>query len=173
MIMSESNENSALSPRVGGAVFFTVYAILFMLVTKYTLFAFSQGKTLPFFSTLLITIIIAILGGSLFGKTLSKKKKGTHAFFYGILLACFSLILGTLGVMFHLYMTDPAFLNYFTNWQSYFVVYGLILVSLFFTLGIWLIPITGLIAIYFNKHFWPTLAVIDQKRLTDSDENNK
>lgn len=38
----------------------------------------------------------------------------------------------------------------------------------FLTIGLWLIPLTGLIAIYFNRHFFPGLLAADQQRLQEA-----
>lgn len=161
----ESNEYKPLSPRLAGAVFFAVFALLFMLFTKYTLLSLKDNALLPLLPAILISVITGAFAGGLFGKALAKESRWPRPLLIGILLACLSLILGSLGILTHFYLNDANFLIRFRQWQDYFVVYGVILLSLTMTIGVWLIPLTGFIAIYFNKHFLPGLMAVDQKRM--------
>lgn len=102
------------------------------------------------------------------GGILAKKGNWARPFGIGILVACLSLILTSLGLLAYYYLTDATFLKHLQHWQDYFVIYGVILLSLALTIGLWLIPLTGLVAVYFNKRFWPGLVAIDKKRHQDN-----
>ena len=162
---TEQPEIRPFSPRVAGAVFFTIYALLFTLFTKYTLLSLRDSALLPLLPSLLVAVATGAFAGGLFGKALAKPRAWPTPFLIGILLACLSLILGSLAILAYYYLTDATFINHLNKWQDYFVIYGVILLSLFLTIGLWLIPLTGLVALYFNRRFFPGLLAVDQKRL--------
>lgn len=164
-MISDSKEYHPISPRFAGAVFFAIFALLFLLFTKYTLLSLRDSALLPLLPSIPISIITGAFAGGLFGPALAKKSRWSRPFIIGVLIACLSLILGSLGVLTHYYLSDATFLNRFHQWQDHIVFYGLILLSLTMTIGIWLIPLSGLVAIYFNKHFLPGLLKTDQQRL--------
>jgi hypothetical protein len=159
-------EPQPLSPRFAGAVFFAIYALLFMLFTKYSLLSLKTSALLPLLPSIFISLIIGAFAGGIFGKILAKESHWLKPFLIGVLLACLVLILASLGVFLYSYVKDVTLSN-IHHWQDYWVIYGTILLSLALTIGLWLIPVTGLIAIYFNKHFFPSLIAIDQKRLQE------
>ncbi|MDI9818107.1 MULTISPECIES: hypothetical protein [unclassified Legionella] len=157
---SKTQEPSAVSPRFAGAIFFAAFSLLFLLFTKYTLLSLRDSALIPLFPSLLATLAIGALAGGLFGKMLAKKNGWLWPFFLGILIACLALILLSLIIYIHYYFTDPSLFSRFQHWQDYLIFYGVILASLFLTIGLWLLPLTGLVAIYFNKKFWPGLMAI-------------
>lgn len=167
----KTDDHNPLSPRFAGAIFFAIFAVLFMLFTKYTLLSLKDSLLLPLLPALLIAAITGAFAGSIFGEFLAKKGTWVRPFLIGILLACLSLILGSLGVLTHYYLTNPDFFARLHQWQDYFVVYGVVLLSLTLTIGLWLIPLTGLIAIYFNKHFLPGLIAVDEKRQLENKQS--
>mgnify|MGYP003388106233 CR=1 FL=1 len=166
-----TSESPAISPKFAGAIFFAVYALLFMLFAKYTLLSLRDTALLPFFSSILIAAVTGAFTGALFGGLLAKKSQWTRPFLMGIPLACLSLILGSLGIMIHYALSDPALLNRLGHWHDYLVLYGVILLSLVLTIGVWLVPITGIVSIYFNRHFFPGLRAADQQRLATKKPN--
>lgn len=170
MTLKDDNQNP-LSPRFAGAIFFAIFAVLFTLFTKYTLLSLKDSLLLPLLPSLLIAAITGVFAGSIFGEVLAKKGHWLRPFFIGILLACLSLILGSLGVLTHYHLSNPNFFARLHQWQDYFVVYGVVLLSLTLTIGLWLIPLTGLVAIYFNKHFFPGLLAVDKKRQLENKQS--
>lgn len=167
----KADDQNPLSPKFAGAIFFAIFAVLFMLFTKYTLLSLKDSLSLPLLPSLLIAAITGAFAGGIFGEVLAKKCHWLRPFFIGILLACLSLILGSLGVLTHSYLSNPSFFARFHHWQDYFVVYGVVLLSLTLTIGLWLIPLTGLVAIYFNKHFFPGLLAVDEKRQLENKQS--
>ncbi|CDZ77006.1 hypothetical protein BN59_01285 [Legionella massiliensis] len=163
----DSKHYSPLSPRLAGAVFFAIYAMLFMLFTKYTLISIKDTAVLPLLPSILISLLIGALAGSCLGKTLAKEGRWLRSFLIGIVLALLCLILGSLAILLHSYFKDASFLSHVQSWKDYFVLFGAILLSLTVTIGLWLIPLTGFIAIYFNKHFFPGLMAADKQRMQE------
>jgi hypothetical protein len=178
--MTSDADQFPLNLRFAGAVFFSIYSLLLMLFTKYTLLTLRETALLPLLPSIFIALITGAFTGYCFGKMLAKKGKWYRSFFIGLLLACLFLILGSIAVLIHSYFTDSTFLNRSQQWQDYFVIYGAILAMLTVTIGSWLIPLTGLIAVYFNKQFLPGLIAADTERLktdnstkTDRSHDNK
>lgn len=168
-----TDNHTPISPKFAGAFFFAIYAFFFMLFAKYTLFSLQDRALLPLFSTIIISFFTGAFSGAILGNALVKKSRWTRPFFIGIALALLALFLGSLGILVHYYFHDPVFLQRFVHWRDYFVMYGVILLSLILTIGIWLIPITGLVAIYFNKHFYPGLLIADKNRLKANPVDDK
>ncbi|WP_028388007.1 hypothetical protein [Legionella fairfieldensis] len=164
------NAKRPLSPRLAGAIFFAIYALLFTLFAKYTLLSLRDSALLPLLPACLTALITGAFAGSLFGETLAKKAHWSRSLLSGILLACLSLLLGTLAILTYHYLNNASFFSNFHRWQDYLLIYGAILLSLVLTIGVWLIPLTGLIAIYFNNYFLPGLMAIDQKRLQSENQ---
>lgn len=150
--------NRSLSPRLAGAIFFAIFAFVFTLFAKYVLLSLQQSRILPIFPSMAFAIILGAFMGALYGKVLAKEGSGLRAFLVGILLACVALILTSVGLFVYTYFTDVVFFNALNRWQDNFVVFGAFLLSLVVTIGLWLIPLTAMVAVYFNKHFWPGLS---------------
>lgn len=156
-----------LSPRLAGAVFFAIYALFFMLFTRYTLISVQYAAVIPLLPSILISLFVGALAGAWLGKTLAKKSRWYRAFLIGLLLALVCLILGSLGLLLHSYFRDASFLNKVQSWKDYLVLYAAILLSLGVTIGLWLVPLTGLVAVYFNKYFFPGLITADKQRMQE------
>ena len=152
-----------LSAGTTATVFFAGYAVLFMVFTKYTLLSLKNSSVLPLVPSIITALIIGALTGRLFGNSLAKNRSWFYPFLIGILLACLSLILSGVGVLVYYYYNSVPFFNSPHHWQDYFILYGIVLLSLTLTVGIWLIPLTAVVAVYFNKRFWPGLLALDQK----------
>jgi MFS family permease len=169
---ANANNHSPLSPRFAGAIFFAIYSLLFTLFTKYTLLSLRDKALLPLLPSIFIALIIGALVGAILGKALVKKAHWLRPFLIGILLAFLILILGSLAILTHYYFSDPIFVSRLQHAKDYFVVYGAILASLSLTIGLWFIPLSGLVAIYFNKHFFPGLIAADQQRIKNKNHND-
>ncbi|KTD23618.1 Uncharacterised protein [Legionella lansingensis] len=161
---ANTKPQTSMNPRFAGAVFFAIFALLFLLFTKYTLLSLRDSALVPLLPALLFSLVTGLLLGALFGNALAKKGSLIRPFILGVVLACIVLILLGFIVFAHYSLTDASLIQRFQHWQDYFIFYGAIFVALLLTVGIWLIPFTGLVAIYFNKRFWPGLASADQKR---------
>ncbi|WP_058442166.1 hypothetical protein [Legionella brunensis] len=159
-----------MNPQFAGAIFFAIFYLLLLVFTKYTLIPLKDSALIPLLPASLITIIIGGLVGSVFGAMLAKKSTWIRPFLIGLLVACIVLLLLSLIVMAYYYFTNSPLISRLQRWQDYFIFYGVILSTLSLTLGLFLIPFTGLASLYFNKRFWPGLVTAAQKR--QSTNNN-
>jgi len=159
------NHQEPLTPRFAGAVFFAIYSLLLAIFTKYTLLTLRDSAILPLLPTLLIALITGALIGSCFGPWLAKKAPWYRSFLIGILLGLVSMIIGAMIILLHYYFSGSILLNKAQYWKDYLIIYTAILASISLTLGIWLIPLTGFVALYFNKQFLPGLIAADTQRL--------
>ena len=159
------HQQQPLTPRFAGAVFFAIYSLLLAIFTKYTLLTLRDSAILPLLPTLLIALITGALIGSCFGPWLAKKAPWYRSFLIGVFLGFISMIIGALAILLHYYFSDSTLLNQAQHWKDYLVIYTAILASLCLTLGVWLIPLTGFMAVYFNKQFLPGLIAADSQRL--------
>lgn len=162
----------SLNPRFTGAIFFAIYSLLILLFTKYTLLPLKDSALFPLWTSLILTLIIGILTGNLFGKALAKKRSWFSVFLIGIIASCFILLCFSLAILTHFYYTDSPILERLQYWQDHVVFYGVILATLFLTVGVWFIPLTALVALYFNKRFWPGLITIGEQQKTLKKEND-
>ncbi|STX51957.1 Uncharacterised protein [Legionella busanensis] len=160
--MDNNKNKNPLSPSWVGAIFFAVFAFCFLLFTKYILLSLQQSAVLPFFPALLVALITGIFLGAIFTKYLTYPKSWIYAFLIGILMALIATALIGLVIFLNLYFSDSTFTHRLHHWQDFFILYGTIFLSLFLIIGLWLMLFTGLAAVYFSKHFWPTLIAIDK-----------
>ncbi|CEK09974.1 hypothetical protein [Legionella hackeliae] len=163
--MALEKNDVSLNPRFTGAIFFAIYSLLIVLFTKYTLVPLKDSALIPTWPSVILAIVIGILTGSLFGKSLARDGSWLRSFLIGILAASFILFCLSLAIFIHFYYTGSPLLDRLQYWQDHLVFYGVILATLFLTLGIWFIPLTGLISLYFNKRFWPGLLTASKKPL--------
>jgi|GEM_PF-2224154 len=170
--MTPNDKLSPLNPKMASAVFFAIYALMFLLFAKYTLLSLRDGMLLPLFPSLLIAPITGAFAGWWFGSVLAQPGKWFRAMIFGILLAVIALLLASLAVFVHAYFYDNTMASRLTHWQDFFIFYGVILASMTLIIGLWLIPITGLAAVYFNKRFLPGLLAADQLRTEKSEAAN-
>ncbi|WED42161.1 hypothetical protein [Legionella cardiaca] len=163
-MMTSEHKQVSMPPRFAAVIFFIVFNLLLLLFTKYTLLSIKDSNLIPLLPALLVSIILGILIGSIFGKILAQKGSGIRSFLIGMLIACFMLILLSFLLFAHYYFNDSSLILRFQHWQDYFIFYGTILLTLAITLGIWVIPLTGLASLYFNKRFWPGLVAVGKKQ---------
>ncbi|MDP1602565.1 MAG: hypothetical protein Q8M03_04805 [Legionella sp.] len=161
---SEINKKSALTARFAATLFFAIYALLFLLFTKYTLLSFQNSLRLPLFPSFLIALLAGAILGRLFVKKLAQKSHWFRVFLWGCLVALIAILFISLFVLVYSYFYDASFLNHLPKWQDYFIIYGLVVLSVTLVVGVWLIPLTGFAAIYFNKHFLPGLLAVNNTR---------
>lgn len=167
--MSDSKKMTPMSPQFAAAMFFAVFALLFLFFTKYTLLAFKDSVMLSLFPSMIIVVLIGGCLGALLGSWLAKKGSWLRPFLVGILLSALAILILSGCLLIHSYLYDVSFSVKIQKWQDYFLLYGVIAASLTFTIGLWLIPITGFVAVYFNKRFLPGLMAADQLRFHSKD----
>ncbi|MFC3909161.1 hypothetical protein ACFORL_08765 [Legionella dresdenensis] len=152
-----TNNDTATAARFAAAIFFAIYSLLFLLFTKYTLLSLQESKLLPLFPALLITPITGAFAGYLFGAAIARQKQWYKALLLGFLLAIIAILLISLVLLGHGYYYEAPIFQQVKDWEDCLVLYGAILLSITLIVGLWLIPITGLAAVYFNRHFFPGL----------------
>ncbi|KTC99493.1 hypothetical protein [Legionella erythra] len=156
---------SSLNARVIGAVYFGVFALLFLFFAKYTVLSLYGRQILPAFPALFYAVFIGALTGAVFGETLAKPGRWWRAVLWGLLIAVLVLFAISLGTFIHTYYSDPAFMSRAQHWQDYFVIFGVIFLSMLLVLGIWLIPLLALTALYFNQRFMPGIRAVEQHQI--------
>lgn len=157
-------KNRSLNPRIPAVLFFAIFSLLFMLVIKYALLPLEGTGILPLFSSSLVAIGIGISLGMLFGSPLIKSRSWFGAFALGLLMGNIALVIMSIRLFIYAYTINPSFFVQFQHWQDYLIFYMAILVSLYVTLGIWLLPATGIAALYYNKRFYPGFLALDKQR---------
>ncbi|MBA2657112.1 MAG: hypothetical protein H0U70_09030 [Tatlockia sp.] len=149
----------SFNPRFAGAIFFAIYAVFLMLFCKYTLLTF-----LPLISSMLSSLVVGLISGFFIGKWLAKPAFWPRPFIIGILVASFLLILIAFFILLHGYLSELNLLNRLEHKKDYLILYAAIFASLATTIGLWFLPLTGLVAVYFNKKFFPGLVAADNER---------
>ena len=165
-----SNDYTNYNLRLTAALYFAIFAVLFNLLAKYSLFIFKAGALLPVFSSTLLALLLGAVFGSFFGKHIATATKPGRIFAWGALLGITIIPCYSLGLQFIYYFHNHWMYEKIHQWQDYFVLYGVVV--LFFTLiaGIWLIPLTGLAALHFNRRFLPSYNTYLQKQLKKSEQ---
>ena len=158
---------NTFSNKFAAGLFFSIFSLLFFLFTKYTLLSIQSRLSLPLFPLLFLVVFASGYVASKFGNALAKPASWYRVFFIGLLLAIIAILLISLVVLcWTIFQKDPI-LSELHNWKDYFVFLGLIFVSITLIIGVWLIPLTGLAAIYFNRRFLPGLKAVDETRHQD------
>lgn len=153
-----------ISPTFSSMVFYAIYGFFFFLFSYYTLFSLSSKITLPFLPTLLGSLLIGGFLGFAFGEILVKPQPWWRLFLWACLMIIAAFLLLSFGVMIYGFIFDPYYVNHFQRWQDYFIIFGLINLTIIFIMGPWLLILTSLATVYFNKHFYPGLAAVDKQR---------
>ncbi|MBA2651932.1 MAG: hypothetical protein H0U73_06690 [Tatlockia sp.] len=161
----EAETHPPLNPRFAGAIFFSLYALLLILFIKYTFLTLVGSTLLPLLPSILFALIAGAFFGACFGNMLARSRSWLNSFFIGLLLAFLVLVIVSLAILLNNYFRDPAFFIHIKGIKDYLVLYIAILASIAATLGIWFIPMTGLMAVYFHKKFLPGLIAADKQRL--------
>ena len=159
-----------MSTQFAGAIYFALFALLYFLFTKYTLLSLKDDMQLPFFPSGIFVFLIGGLIGRQFASLLAKKSHWLRSMMIGFIIAIVAILIAGVCVLIHSYFYDATFINSLKHWQNYFIVYGVIVLSITFVIGVWLIPLTGLAAIYFNKRFLPGLLAVDNIRTPTKDK---
>lgn len=153
-----------LNPRIPAALFFAIFSLLFMLLIKYALLPLEGAGILPLFTSSLAAIGTGISVGIIFANQLIKGGSWLRPFTVGLAMGLLALILISVRLFIYAYTINPTFFSQFKHWQEYLVFYGAILASLLPTLGIWLLPATGIAAVYYNRQFYPGFLALDRQR---------
>lgn len=155
--------NTQINPRPYAAFYFAVFAAIFNLTAKWLLFVFKASILLPLYSSTMLAVLLGAVFGHLFGKKLVGHKTTLNLFFIGTLIALAMIPFYSLGLQLIYYFHNHAMYLQLHHWQDYLVLYGVMV--LFFTLvaGIWLILLTGIAAVHFNRRFFPGASRFEHK----------
>lgn len=156
-------KKTALHPRMLSSLFFIVYALLFSLFIRFTIYPLLNKIFYPLIPRLTTVLLTAALLGFLFSPLLQKKGHWFRFFCIGVLMAICAILLTSLVVYFYAWHNGAHIFQVNRPMTDYFVIYGSIVAILTSAVGIWLLPLTGLVVIYFNKRFLPSLLHIEQK----------
>ncbi|MCA0404483.1 MAG: hypothetical protein LCH30_11975 [Proteobacteria bacterium] len=154
--MTHTNQ-TFFNPRYVAMFFFAFNAILFVILTKYTLLSFNQAKILPLWPTLGLGILIGGFLGNLFGSSIATQKHWFKTILIGLAMALLALIILTLVLFIYYYSHRETIFVNLQGIKNYFILAGTLFLSLLLTIGLWLIPLTSLAALYFNRYFYPRL----------------
>ncbi|MBA2709249.1 MAG: hypothetical protein H0U57_01455 [Tatlockia sp.] len=160
------------NPRLAGAIFFALYNLLLVFFMKYTFLTLRDSILMPLLPSIFFALIIGAISGAIFGKMLAKKTSWLRPFFTGILLSLLTLLLISIVLLGFYYFNENALLATLGQKKAYLLIYMQILIFLSLVVGSWFIPLTGLVAIYFNKQFLPGLIASDQSRLEKKISNS-
>jgi len=158
-----------ISPRFAAALYFAFLAIIFLVLAKFILLSVANNLNLPLLPMLLSVILTGAIAGALFGEWLAKPQAWWRLMLLGCALALLGLFQITWGILVRAWLFENVFFQHLQRWQDYVVVFGLVFSSVTLIVGLWMIPLTGLAAIYFNKHFLPGLLAADAQRLHNTD----
>lgn len=161
--MSSENK-SVITAEFAGTVFFGSYAVLFLLFTEYTLLPLQGSLHLPLYPSIFIILFAGAIVGRQFAPRLVRETYWLKLLLLGFLLAIVCILIASLSLLVRAILYDPTFFSGIHHWQDYFIAYGLIMLSITLVLGPWLIPLTGLAAIYFSRRFFPKLKAVEQLR---------
>lgn len=153
-----------MSPRFAAAVYFALIALVFLIIAKYILLSLAGNLDLPLMGMVFTVMITGAFTGALFGRWLAKPQAWWKVMILGFVLAIVAIFQITCGILIKAYVYEIQWMAQLTNWQDYWVVFGMIFLSVTLIAGVWMIPLTGLAAIYFNKHFLPGLLAVDAQR---------
>lgn len=164
MIINESTDETPLSPQFAALIFFTLFSLLFFLFIK---FALLSKDNVPFILGISGSGLLGALFGYLNAPLLAKQQSLSRLIITGIAMAIVAILLISLVVLLHGYYKGGALLHSLHSWQDYCIIYGVIVASLGLIIGVWLIPVTVVAVVYFNKRFFPELVQLDKRRLQE------
>lgn len=164
-----TEKHDSMSPRLAAALFFAVYALLVLILAKYILLSLNDKLQMSILPVALMVMMTGFFAGALFGNFLARPTAMWRILFWGALLALVALLQISLGIFIHAFATETLFFKKLASWYDYFVIYGLIFISVSLIVGLWLVPLTSLVAVFFNRRFFPGLVLADEQRQAEKD----
>lgn len=155
-----------VSPEFASSMFFVIFAILFLLFTKYSLLPLEMSNDIPFVSSFIVALFTAAFLGRVFAKSLTKQYHWLRIFLTGVLMAILAILIASVVFFIRAWFYDAALFRLAHHWQDYFIIFGLRVVMTASVIGLWLGVLTGLAALYFNKHFYPRLKAFENTQAT-------
>ena len=150
-----------ISPEFAASVFFAIFAVLFLIFTKYSLLPLGMSRDIPAVSSFIVALFTAIFLGRLFAKSLSGPYHSIRIFLTGVFMAMLAIVISSLVFFIRAWFYDAALFQLARHWQDYFILFGLRVAMTASIIGVWLGLLTGIAALYFNKHFYPRLKAFE------------
>lgn len=170
----KNDSSSDISPRFAAALFFAIYALLFLVFTLYTLLSLKDSAGFPVgISFILIPLLGACLG-AIFGQ---KMGQGRTAWWiivlWSILMSLMAIAILSSAAFINSLVYDPSFLQRLHSFLDFLVIFALFFTYIFLIIGVWLIPLSAVAAMYFNRRFYPGLVAVDKLRQQKQDVATK
>ena len=150
-----------ISPEFAATIFFTIFAVLFLLFTKYSLLPLGMSANIPAVSSFLVALLTAAFLGKVFAKSLSEPYHWIRIFLTGVFMAMLAIVISSLVFFIRAWFYEAALFQLARHWQDYFILFGLRVAMTASIIGVWLGLLTGIAALYFNKHFYPRLKAFE------------
>lgn len=167
--MSEQDEAKSISnPRLLSSVYFSLLAIIATIVIDTILYSIGVHPGLPFYQSILLSVIIAAIFGALFGKRIifSDKAYWRHAFWWAFLMVLVALPFYDLGFFFLLTQNQEGLLVGSTA-KGIIYMYFMILLYSFVLVGLWLAIFAGIAAVFLRGRFvYYLLHSLNERRRT-------
>lgn len=149
--MTKPDEALTLSnPRLLSAVYFGLLSIIFTFIL-HTFLATTLGikQLLPIFQAILLAVGVSSIFGALFGERIVHCQKPylRHAFYWGCLMTLLALPIYDIGFVYLYSYNHPALLAQ-ASWSQMVMLYLFIVLDSFILIGLWLMLLTGLAAMY-------------------------
>lgn len=172
-MQTKQTQANFISPEFASAGFFMLFGSLFLIFTKYTLLPLNVSHQLPLLSSLIVILFTAAFLGRVFARLLIKPQPSIRLFIIGILMAMAAILIISLSFFIRSWIYGAPLLQLAHNWQDYFIIFGLLVVTTSSVIGLWLAILTGMAAIYFNKRFYPKLMAFNAAQPTSKDTPNE
>lgn len=150
-----------VSPEFAATVFFGIFAVLFLIFTKYSLLPLGLSANIPVVSSFIVALFTAIFLSRIFAKSLSGQYHWIRIFLTGVFMAMLAIVISSLVFFIRAWFYDAALFQLAHHWQDYFILFGLRVAMTASIIGVWLGLLTGIAALYFNKHFYPRLKAFE------------
>lgn len=150
-------EEAIKSPRIIGAVYYLCLSVVATLFIQFILYSFQFGHLIPFFWSLLLSLVVAILFGALFGKAIisSSPPYKARCFILGILIVLLSVPVYDIGLLFILKDRHPTMYHVANNIKSYGFFYLFLLIYTYILVASWLCIVSGFASVYLRNAFIP------------------
>lgn len=172
-MQTESVKKNLISPEFSSTVFFVIFAFLFLIFSKYTLLPLEMSSGVPLLPSSSIALILAAFLGRVFARALVGKRHWFRVFLTGVLMALAAILISGLVLFIRAWIYNSPLWQLAHHWQDYFIILGVCVVMIASVIGVWLVALTGLAAVYFNKRFYPRLMAFDKRQPASNDSSHE
>lgn len=161
----KENVIQPLSPKKIGAFYFGILAILFTFSAKFTQLVFHKDQFIPFLPILSLSFPWGMLLGFLFGKSLSKPRRAYIPILLGLFMGLLTLLMIGFLVFIYYYGKLVVYFYQSSNAHGEYLLLKFTFLAIFYLVGIWVLPLTAIAALHFNKLFWPKFKAFNLKTI--------